>query len=168
MFHYKDRDPKETIEIIKNFFTNRGLTIQEVLFQKSEAETYASRIEIYYKHLMIVGSNGKGLTPELCWASAYAESYERFCNLYGPCFNYTFQKRYFENNFNQFGYYYSPGEKEITIEYLKNDTPEIWSYLYNYLGTEQNVLNYLNIISKTSDNKIIGVPMKHISNNSIK
>ena len=168
MIHYKDREPKETVEIVKNFFTNRGLTVQEVLFQKSEAGTYSSRIEIYYKHLMVVSSNGKGLTPELCWASAYAESYERFCNLYGPCFNYTFQKKYFENNFNQFGYYWAPGEKEISIEYLKKDTPEIWTYLYNYLGTEQKVLNYLNIISKTSDDKLIGVPMKHMSNNNVK
>ena len=164
MIHFKDRDPKETVEIIKKFFTDRGLTIQEILFQRSEADTYSSRIEIFYKNLLIVGSNGKGLTPELCWASAYAESYERFCNLYGPCFNYTFQKKYFKNNLEKYGYYYAPGEKELNID----DTPEIWKYLLNSLGTEKNVLEYLNIISKTSDNKIIGIPMKHISNNSIK
>ena len=167
MIHFKDRDPKETIEIIKKFFTDRGLTIQEISFQRSEADTYSSRIEIFYKNLLIVSSNGKGLTPELCWASAYAESYERFCNLYGPCFNYTFQKEYFKNNLEKYGYYYAPGEKELSIDDIKN-TPEIWKYLLNYLGTEKNVLEYLNIISKTSDNKIIGVPMKHICNNSVK
>lgn len=167
MIHFKDRDPKKTVEIVKKFFTDRGLTIQEVLFQRSEADTYSSRIEIFYKNLLIVGSNGKGLTPELCWASAYAESYERFCNLYGPCFNYTFQKEYFKNNLEKYGYYYAPGEKELNIDDIKN-TPEIWKYLLNCLGTEKNVLEYLNIISKTSDNKIIGVPMKHIGNNSVK
>ena len=167
MIHFKDRDPKETVEIVKKFFTDRGLTIQEVLFQRSEANTYASRIEIFYKNLLIVGSNGKGLTPELCWASAYAESYERFCNLYGPCFNYTFQKAYFKNNLEKYGYYYTPGEKELSIDDIKN-TPEIWKYLLNCLGTEKNILEYLSVISKTSDNKIIGVPMKHIGNNSIK
>ena len=51
MIHYKDRDPKETIEIVKKFFTDRGLTIQEVLFSRSEADTYSSRIEIFYKNL---------------------------------------------------------------------------------------------------------------------
>lgn len=167
MIHYKDRDPKETIEIVKKFFTDRGLTIQEVLFSRSEADTYSSRIEIFYKNLLIVGSNGKGLTPELCWASAYAESYERFCNLYGPCFNYTFQKEYFKNNLEKYGYYYAPGEKELSIDDIKN-APEIWKYLLNCLGTEKNILEYLNIISKTSNNKIIGVPMKHISNCNIK
>ena len=167
MIHYKDRNPEETIKIIKDFFSNRGLTIQEILFQRSEANTYSARIEIYYKNLLIVASNGKGLTPELCWASAYAESYERFCNLYGPCFNYTFQRAYFKNNIEKYGYYYAPGEKELNIEDIKN-TPEIWQFLLNCLGTEQNILQYLAIISKTSDNKLIGIPMKHIVNDTIK
>ena len=77
---YKCRKPKETIEIIKSFFIDRGFNFDTSLTRNSFG-TYSSRVRLYYKGNFIMNANGKGVTSEFCEASGFAEMYERFCNI---------------------------------------------------------------------------------------
>lgn len=80
MNHYKDRDPKETVKIIDDFFKSKGFNIKKV--NDTEVNNnYWTHIELWSKDnkLLLAKANGKGISPELCQASAYGELYERYC-----------------------------------------------------------------------------------------
>ena len=77
--HYKDKDPKETINIIKQFFQDKKLVIKEEHFIQSEVNTYSCGYSLYYNNKRILHTNGKGITKEFCQASGLSELYERFC-----------------------------------------------------------------------------------------
>ena len=34
--HFKERNPEETLNIVKNFFESKGFTVQEDVFRESE------------------------------------------------------------------------------------------------------------------------------------
>lgn len=75
---YKDRDCQETIYIIKNFFTSKNFNLTYKL-NISENSIYSYHIKLFYKDLLILFSNGKGISQEAALASGLAELYERFC-----------------------------------------------------------------------------------------
>ena len=87
---FKERQPKETINIISTFFEKRGYTIEILNIDKSESGTYFCSLSLKYKDIIVLQSNGKGTNLEYCAASGYAELYERFCNMCetisSPCF----------------------------------------------------------------------------------
>lgn len=78
MIHYKDRQPEETVRIIKEFF--KDYIIKETSLTKINGN-YWTHIELYSSNgrLLLAKANGKGVTPELTLASAYGELYERYC-----------------------------------------------------------------------------------------
>ena len=82
MNKYKEKDPKQTIEIIYNFFQrNKNFNIKIVKnVYNIESKTYWCAIELYYKNQIYLCSNGKGITEELCLASGFGELFERFCS----------------------------------------------------------------------------------------
>ncbi len=71
--HYKDREPQETVEIVRNKLLKWGIEITENWFS-SVAGLYSLRIEIKGT---TIGANGKGITEEYALASAYGELCER-------------------------------------------------------------------------------------------
>lgn len=73
----KDREPVETISIIKNILTNLGIELKE-LWAPSSPYLYAVRL----KYNNIVFSEGKGTSKEYALASAYGELIERLQNGY--------------------------------------------------------------------------------------
>ena len=77
--HYKDRDPIDTIKIIKDFFKDKGFKVTEENLE-SESSTWSCHLALYKDNHFIISSNGKGLNKEFSLASGYAELYERFCN----------------------------------------------------------------------------------------
>ena len=77
--HYKEREPEETIQIIKDFFILRGFKIYTNAASYSEANTYSNSIRLEYNNKEVLHTNGKGLTPIYAEASGLAELYERFC-----------------------------------------------------------------------------------------
>ena len=79
MYHFKDRNPEETIAIIKNFFSNRNLNIEIINIKKSEINTYSCTCVLFFMNYKILESYGKGITKILAQASGLAELYERFC-----------------------------------------------------------------------------------------
>ena len=69
----KDRQPSETIKIIKNILKTNNYQISEKGLKRSLRGSYSIRLELNNGK----GSNGKGTTLELAKASAYAELIER-------------------------------------------------------------------------------------------
>ena len=128
--HYKDRDPIETINIIKNFFINKGYNINEKSLSQTKSGTYFCTYELFFNNNKVITSNGKGLTSEYAQASGLAEMYERFCfsalegnfvtkkirdiNLYRDIYlisledfwNDEYTKTYFEIFFPEYNKYY--------------------------------------------------------------
>lgn len=97
--HFKDREPLETINIVKDFFRKKNLKIYEESFRESEIGTYSNRFELTTQTgLKVLGANGKGMTPEYCKASGLGELYERFCNYCMNINNNFFTNIYFQNN----------------------------------------------------------------------
>ena len=112
---YKERKPQETIEIIKNFFEEKGYSIEITSNYKSESSTWSCHIILTLNGNEILGSNGKGTTEDYSMASGFAELYERFCNsifyLNSPIvLDAVMQERY-----NKFGYYLDKEEKFISF-----------------------------------------------------
>ena len=91
--HFKDRSPKETIQIVQNFFNNYNFSIKTTVNNQSESGTYFSRIELYKNNVFIIGANGKGMTELYSLASGFSELYERFCNKIFFLSNLTANKR---------------------------------------------------------------------------
>lgn len=78
MIHYKERDPKDTVKILKEFF--KDFKIKETSLTQINGN-YWCHIELYSSDgkLLLAKANGKGISPELTLASGYGELYERYC-----------------------------------------------------------------------------------------
>ena len=80
MNHWKDRDPKETVNIIDNFFKSKNFIVKKTTDMQVN-DNYWTHVELWSpdNKLLLAKANGKGISPELCKASAYGELYERYC-----------------------------------------------------------------------------------------
>lgn len=76
MFKYKDRNPIETVNLIKNMFNIYNIEIDENWY--NENSSYPS-VRLTIRNTTL-GSNGKGKTKAYALASAYAELMERIYN----------------------------------------------------------------------------------------
>lgn len=76
---YKEREPLETVEIVRDFFEKKGFKL-DVCFTGNTNGLFSNRIRLFYDGIYIQGANGKGATMEYGLASGFAELYERFCN----------------------------------------------------------------------------------------
>lgn len=162
--HYKERIPKETIQIIKNFFNKNKYTIKQVTLDQSESGTWYCHIDLYKGNIYILDSNGKGVTKEYALASGYAELYERFCNKTNFIANPLWIRAFMNNNKKNNGYYFSKDERILTYEEILNQ-PRIYNY-FNTLAAhnEELVRETVNFIT---DDIYIGVPMYNINNSDI-
>lgn len=77
--HYKERDPNDTVDILKNKLKKMWLQTEEILNKESKIGTQSLRV--VFKGTDI-GTNGKGVNKSYCLASAYAELFERYENNY--------------------------------------------------------------------------------------
>lgn len=71
----KDRNPKETVKLIKKILQANNIKVKESKVKHIYKKFYSIRLEL--KDFYNLGSNGKGLTKDLAKASAYAELMER-------------------------------------------------------------------------------------------
>lgn len=154
---YKDRTPEQTIEIIKNFFESKNLEIRIVINEKSEANTWYCRIELYQNNCLILGTNGKGTTEQYSLASGYAELYERFCNRYFYMVNpYMTMKMDTLNKylFNK-DEINSTTQKQLEYNFISN--------FYNkYIGNQKDIDLYFQAIT---NNNIKGIEYIPFNNN---
>ena len=156
--HYKEREPEQTVEIIKNFFNKNGLDIKLVNLQQSEAGTWFCQLHLFNKEIFIGKSNGKGVSKEYALASGYAELYERFCNSFFTS-NPYWSKSLIDYNQSQNGYNFRKDEKILSIEEQLKEVPAVDKFCKAVIKTEHlrdKIINYI------TDNKIIGLPYKSI------
>lgn len=135
--HFKDRDPLETIKIVKDFFKRKNLKIYEESFRESEIGTYSNRFELTTQNgLKILGANGKGMTPDYCRASGLGELYERFCNFCMNISNNFFTNIYFQND-----------KKLKSMTYEEAIAPEFLQKYFNALlvHNKENIKDFLSV-----------------------
>ena len=159
--HYKEREPEQTVEIIKNFFHSNGLIdkLFEDIVHQSEAGTWYCHIDLFYNNIRLGGANGKGITKEYALASGYAELYERFCSAFFAVNPYWY-KTIIDYNNKHFGYNLCENEKILTPEkQLKQIST--FSNFFKTLTNNDNLI--IDIINYITDNKVIGLPYKKIN-----
>jgi YcaO-like protein with predicted kinase domain len=93
---YKDRTPEETIDILESFFQERGYQLIKVP-TNSDIGTYSYYIQLRYNDIIVLISNGKGVSEKFALASALGELYERFCQYGYQAYNKTFMSRIVPN-----------------------------------------------------------------------
>ena len=164
---FKDRDPLETIQIIKNFFNDNNFEIIEEIQEVSEANTYWCSLTLLYNSQQITMSNGKGSESNYALASGYSELYERFCAGFGTYKNdFLYLKKMNELNFLTNNFYLHPNEKFNSFEEIRNSCQKIQEF-YSYIKDENNyILKYFNLAftpSIMSEGSLV-VPYKNIDN----
>lgn len=155
---FKERSPVETIEIIQNFYRQRQCVPHLVLNNQSECSTWWSKVDVYFQDELICSTNGKGTTELFSLASAYAESYERFCNRIQIYSSPIISKRLLDMNKIKYQYYIN---KDEILNQKTNDN--FLDILKHYFNNNQYLINcYLDIIT---NNQQINIPYKSIFSN---
>ena len=161
---YKDRSPKDTIQIITKFFNDLDLDIKEQDVFMSECGTWSCKICLFTKNEQILVSNGKGAEKDFALASGYAELFERFCNKNRLFMQPIVMSLTTELNKNSKGYYLHPEEKKIAFEDFKTKSPALYNLYLRFFGNDENIKLFFSIYIQEN---IIGVPMKNCFNNQI-
>lgn len=151
---YKDRDPITTINIIKTFFNHNNFNVQIAELQQNNSTTWSSHLKLYFKNLLILSANGKGINEDFCLASGYSELYERFCNKIFTLSNYVGNKQIMDLSYANNNFYFSPNEKEIKFE--DSFQSIMGQYFLSHMQNNPNQLK--NFFSLIFNNKFIGVP----------
>ncbi|MDO4478712.1 MAG: YcaO-like family protein [Lachnospiraceae bacterium] len=76
----KDSSPAETIAKVESILASLGLKTRLTDFEPDVENCYSCRLAIEGPLVNAIGTNGKGMTRELCHASAYGEMMERLSN----------------------------------------------------------------------------------------
>ena len=164
---FKDRDPAETVQIIKDFFESNGLVVTEQLQKKSSVGTYWCGLTLHLDGKFICRSNGKGTAPEYALASGYSELYERYCAGYGS-YSADFAYNYYfcQLNKEKYGYFYDADEKFMPFEEIRESCYKFQEY-FKIIHDEENYvlktynLNFQNHINNVNlDEMSLVVPYK--------
>jgi len=160
---FKERNPSETVSVIKNFFKNLGYEITDIQ-QKTDVGTYFCHVCLYCNGNSYLETNGKGMTNEFSLASGYAELYERYCNLAVFESNPFFSESYNEAMLKKQGYVYSPFEKRLSSEEVIED-PIYKSFFTSLFRTRDQMLEGIRLI--TNGCPLVGAPFKSIISGNI-
>ena len=119
---YKDRDPKETVLKIKQFFSDYNLITKTICLEPTDINTWGCFVELLTeKNEKIFNSCGKGTTKEFAEASGYAELYERYCNRIGIFTNPFFSNEVGLTNYENFKYFFREDEKILSEKEIINN-----------------------------------------------
>lgn len=157
---FKEKNPQETIDIIKNFFASNGYTVKIEKENFSEAQTWSCGIALYKDQQLQLSSCGKGATQLYSQASGLAELYERFCNTCEVIRSPLFTEKLTSLSKKSHGYYFHPQEKLMSYEEIIS-YPCIAKYYKNFLHSDQYIKYFFDIIT---DNQIIGEPYQDLLN----
>ncbi len=158
---YKDRQPEETIEILKKFFISKNFQLKLVSNLKNEIDAWSCRWELYYNNIFIVGQNGKGITENYSLASGLAELYERFCNI--PILfahNVLWNRQLINHNWDIHRCNFTVDEYGIRSidNYFRNIPSYMKDFYVSYLGD-----SYKDFINLITDNYLLGIPYTEIT-----
>jgi YcaO-like protein with predicted kinase domain len=119
---YKARKPEETIQIITDFFTNRGCQVQCTKIWNSEIGTFSCQYNLTFRGHKILTTYGKGATKIYSQASGLGELYERFCAFPVSCWNSLGYNEFQKANYKKHKYYLNEKEQQNNIhQLLEND-----------------------------------------------
>lgn len=161
---YKDRTPQETIEIIKKFFNELNLRVEEQDVYESECGTWSCRIYLYVQNEQIFVSNGKGTQRDFALASGYAELFERFCNKNRLFMHPIVLSFMTQLNKSKKNYFLHPEEKYLSLEEFKMKSPALYDLYFRFFGNDENLQLFLSLYIQGN---IVGVPMKHCFSDKI-
>ena len=113
---YKDANPTETIERIKQIFHRVGVHL-DCITEKHVEGIYTSYLTDSACHWR---TEGKGTTAEFCEASAYGEAMEHICTHYAFDISTVSQKAKMYRGFSRY-----PDEEEYPVEEIENVAPVI-------------------------------------------
>ncbi|MBI9100164.1 MAG: YcaO-like family protein [Spirochaetaceae bacterium] len=130
---FKDRDPIETVNKLKDIFTSLNISVVEDWIDSGVNSCYSLRVQIEKTTL---GQNGKGATSDFARASGYGELYERIAN------DLMYIGDYAPDAGKKSGFYYAPDEEYLTASDIVKNNP---SYL--------NILTDKIIKSKEADRR---------------
>lgn len=127
--HYKDSSPENTVANIKRILEEIGVETEEQIIPKSSADTHSLRVTIRGTNL---GSNGKGVSPVLAKASAYAEFMERLQNDIMTVFaRYPKHKK---------GFYSFPDERFFTAREVAGMDNAFMEYFFSSRNMQEKTL----------------------------
>lgn len=170
---YKERTPFTTIHSIRKILLEIGIFVTEKY--KKNGDFYSCRIEIANEGLeqYHIGTNGKGLSVEYAFASAYAEFMERLQNNVLIGNTYYFSKYYMKScSFKSYlhsvngkiDFVYDPQEEIIDIEevVLKNEL-QLRSHLFS--ENKNEIIGRL--LSIMGSRKLLCVPFYDVNNKRV-
>ena len=159
---FKDRDPKETVKIINNFFQNRGYKVKVMQTIESEAGTFSCALQLFKNNQKILHSSGKGTSLDFALASGHAELYERFCNKCNFIRHPFFVKNVANATYEKYGYYYHPDEVVLSYEDIMQYN--VYNTFYTkLLHSKQNIEAFWKLVNNSDT--IIGEPYYDLTNN---
>lgn len=106
---YKDREPRETIQLAKNILESFNLECVETIIHNPLKNVYSSRLDVPSLNFCV---SGKGTTEDYCMASAYGEMMEKLLNVYFPS-NFFYVSRY-----HHFSSFYDEVEFNLTTDLI--------------------------------------------------
>lgn len=125
--------------------------------KETEAGTWYCHVELYSGDILILSSNGKGMTEEFSFASGYAELYERFCNRIGWLGNTIWAEDYINTSKEKRGYYFHPDEQLLSYDEALNCCNRVKNY-FSFISNDIPSLKKKSLDSIVFG-KYIGVPM---------
>ena len=159
--HYKELDPMQTVQNIKDFFEKNNFLLRVEDFNESEASTWYCRIKLYKNDILLQMANGKGVSKEYALASAHAELYERFCNGMTFLTNPYWVKAFTEENFKRYGYYFRNNEKKLSLENWAHCCKRADKFFKVLANDDDNLIR--SIADFLTDGNYIGLPMQNIN-----
>lgn len=160
--HYKEVSPEQTVQNIKDFFSDNNLTLVETDCGESEAGSWFCHVDVYKGQVKLGGTNGKGVSKAYALASGYAELYERFCNKIFFLGNYYWMRDYMKTNKERFNYYFSPNEKILTYDEEINNSHRIRQCVNSYAQGNKEIEKAF--IHGITNDIYVGVPFYNIGN----
>lgn len=152
---YKERSTKETLDKIRSTLEMHGLLPEEISTANPFPEVH-SLILALPPSKGGFSTNGKGRTKAYCLASAHAEFMERLQNGVYASFSRTLQSQFYP----EFGFYYDPREKFLTLEEFRKLPEAVSDDLIRYTGQakEQFIQAYFKRLEFHKVPGIVAVP----------
>lgn len=161
---FKDNNPKDTINNIRNILKDLGLIPVEQMWYNSVKGYNSVNLRIPNTNIF---TNGKGINCEFALASAYGEFMERLQNqiLY-------MNKVNFSKEVNEYkGFKFAPDEKYLDVDDIESsiiNNGDIYIPPHDKESITRDLLNKWKMIDLyTNDDKIISVPFFDRNKNNI-
>lgn len=164
--NFKELLPAQTINNIKEFFTNLNYTIIVKNLQSPLKDIWWCDIDLIYNNIIILSTHGKGIKKEYCLASGYSELYERYCSNRSLLHNNAIlRNRIYLSNFKKYHYYIQPQEKILSIQKSIKQSKKFELFFKNMIDDNKYWLNFFNLIYPQG---IPNLPFYSLDNQHIK